>query len=102
MRVKMAVGRLKELSADERTRMLYEARQLYVMDEKARNDAALKKGLKEGLAKGLEEGLEKGLEKGAQNKAMEIALSLLDSGLDVETISKHTGLTVDSIQSLKG
>jgi hypothetical protein len=31
--MKMAVGRLKQLSADERTRMIFEARQLYLMDE---------------------------------------------------------------------
>jgi hypothetical protein len=31
--MKMAVGRLKRLSADERTRMLYEAREMYLMDE---------------------------------------------------------------------
>jgi hypothetical protein len=30
--MKMTVGRLKQLSEDERTRMLYEARQLYLTD----------------------------------------------------------------------
>jgi phage-related protein len=31
----MAVGRLKQLSADEATRLRYEARELYLMDEMA-------------------------------------------------------------------
>jgi hypothetical protein len=34
--MKMTVGRLKRLSVDERARMLYEARELYLMDEAAR------------------------------------------------------------------
>ncbi|MDR1472638.1 MAG: hypothetical protein LBS75_08950 [Synergistaceae bacterium] len=34
--MKMAVGRLKRLSADERARMLCEAREMYLMDEATR------------------------------------------------------------------
>ncbi|MDR1472491.1 MAG: Rpn family recombination-promoting nuclease/putative transposase [Synergistaceae bacterium] len=49
--MKMTVGRLKTISADERTRMLYEARPLYLMDEAARCNAAVAEGRAEGEGK---------------------------------------------------
>jgi hypothetical protein len=48
----MAVERLKLLSADERTRLLYEARELAVMDEIARTEVAVAKGKAAGRAEG--------------------------------------------------
>jgi hypothetical protein len=47
----MAVGRLKQLSADEATRLRYEARELYLMDEMARNEAAFAEGETKGEVK---------------------------------------------------
>ena len=58
----------------------------------------------DGLAQGKEEGLAKGKEEGlAEGKLAEkqaIAKNLLATGLDVETISKATGLTSTEIQKL--
>jgi predicted transposase/invertase (TIGR01784 family) len=87
--MKKAVSRLKVLSADERTRMLYEARELYVMDEMARLEGARDEGLKEGLKEGRDEA------------KIETARNLLKMKLSVEQISQATGLTVEEIQSLK-
>ncbi|MDR1020929.1 MAG: hypothetical protein LBL73_09230, partial [Synergistaceae bacterium] len=50
--MKTTVGRLKQLSADERTRMLYEARELYLMDEAVRRRVAVAEGRAEGKAEG--------------------------------------------------
>jgi hypothetical protein len=52
----MAVGQLKQLSADEATRLRYEARELYLMDEMARNEAAFAEGEAKGRKEGREEG----------------------------------------------
>jgi predicted transposase/invertase (TIGR01784 family) len=75
-----AVGRLKKLSADERTRMLYEARELYLMDEKVRLKAAVAKGRTEGK--------------------VEVAQNLLSLGIDPETVAKASGLALGKIQEL--
>jgi predicted transposase/invertase (TIGR01784 family) len=83
--MKMTVGRLKQLSADERARMLFEARELYLMDEAARRDAAAAEGEARGEAKG----------------KFEVARSMLADGLPVETIKKYTGLDENSILSLR-
>jgi predicted transposase/invertase (TIGR01784 family) len=81
----MAVGRLKQLSADERTRMLFEARQLYLMDEAARRKAAVAEGRAEGEAKG----------------KLEMVKRMLLGGLEIEVISQISGMPADEIKNLK-
>jgi predicted transposase/invertase (TIGR01784 family) len=91
--MEMAVNRLKHLSADERTRMLYEARELAIMDEMARTEAAVAKAEAKGIAKGKAEGK-------LENK-IEVAKNMLDSDFDLDTISKISGLSLDKIKSLR-
>ncbi|MDR3279812.1 MAG: PD-(D/E)XK nuclease family transposase, partial [Synergistaceae bacterium] len=86
--MKKAVGRLKRLSADEATRMRYEARELYLMDEMARRDKAHADGLAEGEAKG------------KQEKAVEMAKNLLAEGISPDIIERTSGLSQDDIRSL--
>jgi predicted transposase YdaD len=71
--MRKAVGVLKELSADERTRMLYEEH------EKARRDIASMMG---GAVK---------------DKQIEIARNLLDMAMPIDAVLKATGLTQDEI-----
>jgi predicted transposase/invertase (TIGR01784 family) len=79
---------LRELSADEEARLLYEARLKAQRDEWSRLDEALEKGEAKGRAEGEAHGLAKG-------KA-EVARNLARLGMDVEMISKATGL--DAVQ----
>jgi predicted transposase/invertase (TIGR01784 family) len=90
--MKMAVGHLKQLSADERTRMLYEARELYLMDEMARRDAAVA----EGEAKGRAEGEAKGEAKAK----LETAKKMIERGFDAETIAEVTEMPLGEIKKL--
>lgn len=57
----------------------------------------MEKGLKKGMEKGMKEGMEKGMEKGKQ----EAAENLLRLGVSSDIISKATGLTLETINSLK-
>jgi predicted transposase/invertase (TIGR01784 family) len=83
--MKMTVGRLKQISSDERTRMLFEARQLYLMDEAARREAAVA----EGEAKGRAEG------------KFEVAHTMLARGMSASDIADITGLNEQDILSLQ-
>ena len=56
---------------------------------------------KEGVEEGIEIGREKGREEGMEKREKEIALNLIESGLDNETISKATGLTIRKINQLR-
>ncbi|MDR3166181.1 MAG: Rpn family recombination-promoting nuclease/putative transposase [Synergistaceae bacterium] len=85
----MTVGRLKQLSADERTRMLWEARELYLMDEAARLKAAVEEGRTEGRIEGRTE------------TQLETAKRMLLRGFEIEIISQISELSVEEIEKLK-
>ncbi|MDR3183404.1 MAG: hypothetical protein LBT89_10920, partial [Planctomycetaceae bacterium] len=84
-----AVGILKKLSADERTRMLAEKREMMRMDISASIKNATLIGLERGLEQGLEQGLvrgraegiaegeARGLAEGEARRAVEIARNAL-------------------------
>jgi hypothetical protein len=55
-------------------------------------------GLEIGREEGLEKGLEKGREEGLQKKQLEIAQNMLTDGLDVNLISRYTGLSLARIE----
>ncbi|MDR1622640.1 MAG: hypothetical protein LBS00_09725 [Synergistaceae bacterium] len=81
--MKMTVGRLKQLSADERTRMPFETRQLYLMDEAARLEAAVAK------TRGRNEG------------KLEMVKKMLLSGFDIEAIAHISDMSAEEIKKLK-
>jgi predicted transposase/invertase (TIGR01784 family) len=82
--MKMTVGRLKQLSADERARMLFEARELYLMDEAVRRDTAVAEGKAEAKAE----------------TKLEMAKRMLLKGFAIETISEVSDMSVDEIMAL--
>ena len=59
----------------------------------------IEKGMEQGMEKGIEKGMEKGMEKGQKAAKIEIAKNLIDI-LDLETISKKTGLSVEEIKEI--
>ena len=76
-----AVGVLKELSADERTRMLYEQREIARRDMVSRMEGARREAIAETTAT--------------------IALNFLNLGIPMEQIAEATGLTCDEIGKLR-
>ena len=47
-----------------------------------------------------EEAFEKGISQGEQQKAIETAKNMLKDKLDIETIIKYTGLSIEAINNL--
>ena len=66
--------------------------------EYARNEGR-EEGLAKGKAEGLEEGLAKGREEGEAKAKLAMAKSMLEKGIDIETIVSITGLTAEEIMS---
>ena len=91
--LKKAVGVLKELSADERARMIAEDREKFRRDTVSRFNGARKEGLEEGLEKGRVEGMEEGLIAAAKNALAE--------GASIEFVQKITGLDLETIKKLE-
>ena len=50
--------------------------------------------------KGKEKGREEGKKEGGEEKAAEIARTLISNGVDIEIISKSTGLTIQELENL--
>jgi predicted transposase/invertase (TIGR01784 family) len=94
--LKRAVGVLKELSADERTRMLAEEREIGRRNYLSGLEGAEQKGRQEGI----QEGIQKGRQEGRQEERKGIARNLLLINMSVEEISKATGLTREEVESL--
>ena len=68
-------------------------------------DLGKEEGLQEGMVlgeeKGLKKGIKKGLQEGVSKRNIEIAKNLLKLNVDLNTISKGTGLSVEEIKNLK-
>ncbi len=75
---------------------MYKASQKAEWDEHARITTATEIGEEAGLQKGLKKGERKGREK----ERFDIAKTMLSEGLDIQLISKMTGLTEKEIKSL--
>ena len=83
-----AKDELIKMSNDDTQRELYEMRAKTLRDKVSALNEAERKGIK------------KGREEGEKNKAIEIAKSLIDLGLDKESIAKSTGLDLCEVEKL--
>lgn len=70
--IRDAYGRVLQLSADERKRMEYEARQKAIMDHKSMIEGALKKGRRQGMQQGMQQGIQTGLARGKAEAVLEL------------------------------
>ena len=99
-----AVGVIMELSEDEQTRLLAEAREKYRRDEEARWEDAFEdgkeEGRQEGWQKGRQEGQLEGRREGEHDKAIDIARSLLLKTQSVEMTAEITGLSLEEVKIL--
>ena len=95
--LKNAYTKLKEMSEDEKMQRIAEWRQDAIYTE----NTLYSSGLKEGEKRGKEIGKEIGEKIGEKNKQIEIARNMIKEKIDVELISKTTGLTKEEIEKLK-
>ncbi len=97
--IRKAKTQLYKLSLDKKTIEQYRLREKAMYDEISALENSREKGLKEGVKIGKEEGLKEGEVRGELKAKKKLAKSLLDV-LDIETISKKTGLSEEEIKRL--
>ena len=90
--IREAKDELIRMSNDDTQRELYEMRAKTLKDKISALNEAERKGIKKGRQEGIKEG--------EKSKAIEIAKSLINIGLDKETISKSTGLDLNEVEKL--
>ena len=64
-------------------------------------EKGLNQGLSEGIIQGKQQGLKEGITQGIEKTNKENAKKMLELNMDLETISKVTGLTIEEIESLR-
>lgn len=59
------------------------------------------KGIEKGRAEGLQLGERRGIEKGEREATMKIARTMLQNGIDRNTVMKMTGLTEEDLAQIR-
>jgi predicted transposase/invertase (TIGR01784 family) len=112
-----AIEKLGEISADEKMRELYRAREKARLDMVSKLKYAERKGIEkgrvegkaegkaegreEGIEKGRAEGREKGIEEGRIEERKKLAKRLLNDGLEATLVSKYTNLSVEELKEFQ-
>ncbi len=112
-----AFSELEKLSADERKRLEYEAREKAVRDYNSLMGGELRRGLergieegrkrgmeegiKEGKKQGLEQGLEQGIEQGIEQGRRALVIHMLENGMSPEDIMRVAGVSEEEINAAK-
>lgn len=103
-----AWGVIKELSADERERLLAEDREKTRRDNAAYYETGLVEGMATGIARGREEGLvegraegrAEGIAEGRLEERRAMIVKMLSQGLSPEQISSFIGIAPDEVKSV--
>ena len=103
-----AIEEYKRFTSDDKLMRAYAARDAFLVGQKMMLSRERKEGIKEGIEKGMKEGIEKGIkegikegiEKGKLAEQISIAKSMKVENIDIETIKRITGLTLEEIEKL--
>ena len=102
---KSRIGSLTREEREEYDRWLKHEYDQYLRDYHRMKEATqkgmaqgLEKGMAQGLEKGMAQGLEKGMEKGKMEEKWEMAKKLRKLGIDLETISIASGLSIEQLK----
>ena len=91
--IRKAKDELIRMSNNDEQRIIYDMRANALRDKISELDEAEKKGIKKGI--------EKGIKEGAKQEKINNAKNFLKLGIDIETISKGTGLTIEEIKNIE-
>ena len=95
---------LEKISQNKHEQELARLRDKYIKDQIAIQKYGYKQGIEDGRNEGIEigrnEGIEIGRSEGSKNKSIQIVKKMLEEKINIELISKVTGLSVEEIQKM--
>ncbi|EDS6428945.1 Rpn family recombination-promoting nuclease/putative transposase, partial [Salmonella enterica subsp. enterica] len=59
------------------------------------------KGIEKGIEKGIQQGIQLGEQRGIEKGKLEVARTMLQNGIDRNTVMKMTGLTEDDLAQIR-
>ena len=95
--IEEAYRELERMSADERARLEYEARQKAIRDHEAIMSSAWNRGLQEGREQGAKEGREQGIEQGR----LSMIRRMLEGVASPEEIMRLAGVTEEEVEKAR-
>ena len=95
--IREAKEELVRLSANSRERMLYEKRKESLLNKAS----AIIKATEEGRDEGRAEGRAEGIEEGKKEEKIKNVKSFLLLGVDLETIAKGAGISIEEVIKIK-
>lgn len=98
--IKDAKKCLEEISKNQEEIRWAELREKYVLEMNTAKVEGREEGYEEGKEEGLKDGREEGKREGEKEAKKTIAKNMLKLKIDIETISKATGLTKEEIQKI--
>ena len=87
--MRKAIEEYKRFTSDDKLMRAYYARDAFLVGQKLM------------LSKEREEGIKEGMEKGKLTEQISMAKAMKNDGVDINLISKYTGLTIEEIQKLR-
>jgi predicted transposase/invertase (TIGR01784 family) len=100
MELREAFAVANQMSWSKEELEAYDARSIYIQDERGRIEYALEEGKKIGLDEGKKIGLNEGKKIGKRGREVEIARELKKNGINIDIIAATTGLTKAEIENL--
>ncbi|MEG2267801.1 MAG: Rpn family recombination-promoting nuclease/putative transposase, partial [Acinetobacter sp.] len=64
-------------------------------------EKGIEQGIEQGIEKGIQLGEQRGIEKGEREATLKIARTMLQNGLDRNTVMKMTGLSEDELAQIR-
>ncbi|MGG5255326.1 hypothetical protein ACQYAD_18000 [Neobacillus sp. SM06] len=98
--VNKAEDKLMKLSADPETRRQYELRAKALSDERSRVGEAREAGIEQGMKQGMKQGIQQGIQQGMKMGILEMVKSLLETGMPLAEVAKHTPYTEEELRRL--
>ena len=89
---------LEKLSADEKAKLEYEAREKAIRDYNSQMSSALRRGMQRGMEKGMKQGMEQGMEQGIEQGRQDLIIHMLQSGAAPEEIIRLTGAEPEEVK----
>lgn len=111
--IEEAYRELKKLSADEQTRLEYEAREKAIRDYNSQMNSAqryglrkgiekgMKQGIEQGMKQGMEQGMKQGMEQGIEQGRQSMICHMLEQNMNPEDIMRLTGATKEEVEKAK-